>query len=146
MQEVIKILESLVTVYTAKMTQLSEGELCKRSAQDKWSKKEIIGHLIDSAQNNIRRFIVARYEDCPHIVYQQDNWVAMQDYQHYLSNELISLWQLNNKHICIILKNIAEKDYNRLCNTGKETEDLYSLEFLASDYVEHQLHHLKQIV
>jgi threonyl-tRNA synthetase len=145
MQKTIKILEAFITIYTEKMKRLSEEELCARPSADKWSKKEIIGHLIDSAQNNIRRFIVARYENRPHIVYQQDNWVAMQNYQHYPSEELITLWKLINKHICIVLTNISEKDYNRLCNTGKETEELHKLEFLVSDYVEHQLHHLQQI-
>ncbi|MFI5133591.1 MAG: DinB family protein [Chitinophagales bacterium] len=146
MQKVIDELNTLVADYTEKIVSFSEEALSAKPDPKKWSKKEIIGHLVDSAQNNIRRFIVGQYEIKPHIIYYQDNWVAMQDYRHYDTTSLIQLWRLLNKHICVILKSMSEEKYERLCNTGEEKEELYSLEFLAKDYVDHHLHHLKQIV
>ena len=145
MQEIVNQLNALVSEYSEKLKKISEEDFLAKPNPKKWSKKEIIGHLIDSAQNNIRRFIVGQYENKPHIVYYQDEWVAMQDYQHYSTTELIQLWQLLNQHICIILKNIPSENYQRLCNTGKEKESLDTLEFLAKDYVDHHMHHLKQI-
>ena len=89
--------------------------------------------------------IRAQYEDKPHIVYNQDVWAAVQGYQQYPSKELITLWQLLNKHICIILTNMPIETYGRLCNTGKDEERLYTVEFLANDYITHLVHHLKQV-
>ncbi len=41
---------------------------------NKWSKKEIIGHLINSATNNHQRFVRCQFETIPKIVYDQNKW------------------------------------------------------------------------
>src|SRR6185436_12071230 len=74
-------MHGLIVDYTEKFKQFSEEEWAAKPDPKKWSKKEILGHLVDSAQNNIRRFIVGQYENNPQIVYNQDQWVAMQVYQ-----------------------------------------------------------------
>jgi hypothetical protein len=113
-----------------------------KPSPSKWSKKEIMGHLIDSAQNNIRRFIVAQYEDSPYIRYDQDQWVAISNYQQYSYQDLIDLWQLLNKHIVMILKNMTPEMAQRNCRT----EDAHTVEFLATDYIRHLKHHLHQVL
>ena len=67
------------------------------------ARKKSLGHLVDSAQNNIRRFIVAQYDERPKIVYNQDKWVAITNYQQYPLTDLINLWYQLNKHICQVL-------------------------------------------
>jgi hypothetical protein len=109
---------------------------------DKWSKRELIGHLIDSAQSNIRRFIVAQYEDKPTIVYAQDHWVMAADYQNYPLHDLVQLWVLINKHAVRVLKNVPA---NMLGNEV-QTQELHSIEWLAADYNKHLLHHLHQVL
>lgn len=146
MEEVVQQLESIVAGYSAKLLNFSEEELTHQPAPGKWSRKEIIGHLIDSAQNNIRRFVITQYESSPHVVYAQNDWVSIQHYKDYDSKDLITLWQLLNKHIGIILKNLAKEKYQLQCNTGMEKEELHTIEFLAKDYITHHLHHLNQIV
>ncbi len=145
MQEIVKQLNVLIKEYSVKFLNLSEEELSFKPVSGKWSKKETIGHLIDSAQNNIRRFITAQYQTNPHVVYEQDTWVAVQNYQQYNSKELIMLWQLLNKHIAVILQNMPAQKYQLQCNTGKKRKELHTIEFLAADYITHHLHHLKQI-
>jgi len=145
MEEVAQQLENIINTYTVKFLNFTEAELSLKPSADKWSKKEIIGHLIDSAQNNIRRFIVTQYETTPHVVYAQDDWVRIQNYDQYNSKDLITLWALLNKHIVVILKNMPAEKYQLQCNTGKGQEELHSIEFLATDYITHHLHHLKQI-
>ena len=145
MQEVIKQLNEIVTEYFIRFSNLPDDELSLKTAPGKWSKKEIIGHLIDSAQNNVRRFITVQYQTNPHVVYNQDVWVSAQNYQQYNNTDLILLWQLLNKHICIALQNIPVEKYQHVCNTGKGQDELYTIEFLAKDYIVHHLHHLKQI-
>jgi hypothetical protein len=44
---------------------ISEAESKARPAPDQWSPKEVLGHLIDSAANNYRRFVDAQSKDDP---------------------------------------------------------------------------------
>jgi DinB superfamily len=124
---------------------LSESELCHKPMPEKWSKKEILGHLIDSAQNNIRRVILSQYEEGAHILYDQHVWVNAADYQHYNSNDLCQLFILLNKHFCILIKNLPESKYKIYTNWGKDKPDLVSIEFVIHDYLRHLNHHLGQI-
>ena len=142
MEKTIQQLQGIISNYTVQLKGVSEAEWTYKPNATKWSKKEILGHLIDSAQNNIRRFVVAQYEDKPKIVYAGDKWVASADYQNYLTADLIELWMLLNKHTCIILKNITAGAAENLC----ETEESYTIEWLAEDYNKHLLHHLHQVL
>lgn len=142
MQETITELEKIINKYTPLLTSLDKNVFEAKPSLNKWSKKEIVGHMIDSAQNNIRRFIVAQYEDEPHIVYRQDDWVKISNYQNYPAKDLVDLWVLLNKHICIILKNIPAEKQKSICVTEKS----HTIEWLASDYNKHLLHHLHQVL
>jgi len=145
MQQTVKQLLALVEEYTDKFSNIPDTEFAQKPASGKWSKKEITGHLVDSAQNNIQRFVRAQYINRPHIVYHQDEWVAEQNYQHYNKHDLIELWALLNKHICVILANMPQEAYGLEVNVGKEQEKLVTLQFLAEDYIVHHLHHINQI-
>jgi len=136
--------ELLTTIneYLPKLNSLNEEETSIKPSPNKWSKKEILGHLIDSAQNNIRRFIVAQYEDTPAITYRQDDWVSMNHYQSYSLKELIQLWYLQNKQICVILSDLSKEAFERNC----QTESIHTIEWLAEDYIKHLKHHLHQVL
>ncbi len=142
MEKTIQQLQSILSSYAEHLNSLTEDEWMYKLDPAKWSKKEILGHLIDSAQNNIRRFVVAQYDDKPKIVYAQDNWVVAANYQNYLITDLTSLWLLFNKHMCIVLKNVPAELCENLCDVG----ELYSIEWLAQDYNKHLLHHLHQLL
>jgi hypothetical protein len=135
-------LEQLLADYLPQLQKADEGRYAIKPAPGKWSKKEIIGHLVDSAENNLRRFIVARYEENPVIVYKQDNWVAINNYQERPLNELVQTWYLINKQIVSVLRNTPAEMYQRLCNTEAE----HSIEWLANDYIVHLKHHLHQVL
>ena len=134
--------EQIINDYTPKLKQTDPGEFSDKPFPLKWSKKEMLGHLIDSAQNNIRRFVVAQHEKEPHIVYAQDNWVMAADYRNYPNEDLVNLWVLLNKHIVIILKNLPAGAEKRKVKTG----ELHTIEWLAEDYNKHLLHHLHQVL
>jgi hypothetical protein len=140
-------LRLIITTYSTAFTALKEEDFSIKPNPEKWSKKEIVGHLIDSAQNNLRRFIVGQYESVPpHIVYDQDFWVQANQYQNMTSMDVIVLWMLVNYRICEVLENMPEANYTRQCNTGKGAEQLYTLEWLATDYLKHMKHHVNQII
>jgi hypothetical protein len=143
MTETIQQLEEIINNYTPKLQHLTEDELNYRAAPGKWSRKEQLGHLIDSAQNNIRRFIESQYlEQPPVIVYNQDEWVRLSDYENYNATDLTRLWTLLNFHICTILSKMPEDKYNNLCFRRES----HTIEWLAADYNKHLLYHLHRIL
>jgi hypothetical protein len=143
MQPTILNLEKIIHTYSPRLAAVPDLLYAEKPRLDKWSKKEILGHLVDSAQNNIRRFIVAQYEDCPTIGYAQDAWVACSDYPHYAIGDLIMLWTLLNRHIVVILRQMSADAAQRLCSMGGQPQNL---EWVAADYCNHLLHHLHQIL
>ncbi|MEQ8414157.1 MAG: DinB family protein [Imperialibacter sp.] len=138
-------IEEAIAAGYASFESISDNEWNQKPTAKKWSKKEILGHLIDSAQNNLRRFIVSQHEPDDKIYYHQDEWVLHQNYQSADINELQQLWLLINKQLVRTVRNIPASALKNTCNTGKEAVELHSLEFLIEDYHAHMLHHLKQI-
>jgi hypothetical protein len=142
MRSIANELESVITTYLPSLKALDESRFAYKPSPSKWSKKEVIGHLIDSAQCNIRRFVMAQYEETPVIIYNQDQSVTIAGYQHWNSNDLIDLWRLLNLQIGEILKNTSTETAQRQCMT----EDLHTIEWLAIDYLKHLKHHLHQVL
>jgi hypothetical protein len=135
-------LEQIINNHLPALHQLTNEAWLYKPNPDKWSRKEILGHLADSAHSNIRRFVVAQYEDNPSIRYNQDQWVAINHYQQWPAGDIISLWYALNKQICHILNNTPEGRYERTC----QTEALHTIAWLADDYVKHLLHHLHAVL
>ncbi len=142
MKAIAKELEATLQQHFSPLKSMEESTLAYKTSPIKWSKKEVIGHLIDSAQSNIRRFVMAQYEENPTIVYNQDKSVAIAGYQQWDSTDLIELWYLLNKQICEILKNTSLETAQRQCRT----EELHTIEWLAQDYIKHLKHHLHQVL
>ncbi|MCC6461664.1 MAG: DinB family protein [Saprospiraceae bacterium] len=133
-------------LYAERLSALPETSFTRRPAPDKWSPKEIIGHLVDSAQNNIQRFVRAQYEEQPvHILYRQNDWVALQHYQAYPAADLLSLWVLLNRHLAHIWRHMPPEAWAIPCRIGPSATETISLEDLAADYLRHLQHHLAQI-
>lgn len=112
---------------------------------EKWSKKEILGHLIDSACNNQQKFVrtMANFR-VDFIGYQQNHWVDSQKYNAANWQDLISLWQFYNLHLAHIIENFNNE---LLANEITiENAGTFTLEFIIKDYVEHLKHHLGQIL
>ena len=142
MHPIASELEAVIQGHVAALRAMLKDKMEYKPAPGKWSKKEILGHMIDSAQNNIRRFIVAQYEDNPTITYKQDNWVAISGYQTYDQTALVNLWYLLNKHIVVILERMPAEMMQRSCQTEKP----HTIDWLAKDYIRHLLHHLHQVL
>lgn len=138
----IQELERILAMAEPVLPQISEEAFTHRISPEKWSYKEILGHLCDSAQTNIRRFVVGQYEEQPFIVYQQDFWVGAANYQSYDTHALIQFWLLLNRHIIQVLSHIPAGNEERICIT----QEPHTIEWLAADYNKHLLHHLNAIL
>ncbi|MES2678411.1 MAG: DinB family protein [Bacteroidota bacterium] len=140
----IERLEHLCRVIPALLKGIDEPSFSSQPQPGKWSKKEILGHLVDSATNNHQRFVRGQFENTPTIIYDQDKWNESNHYLKINSAQLITFWENYNRHLLEVVKNIPEKKLQNKVNSGGE--DNYTLEFLIQDYVVHMEHHLKQVV
>ena len=119
-------------------------ELIKKPAPDKWSKLEILGHLVDSAANNHQRFIRVQFEGAPTIFYDQNNWVTHNHYNELPLEGILQLWSSYNRHLVEVIKKVPTENLSRQCRMRDGR--LVSLEWLITDYAKHMEHHLTQIL
>lgn len=123
---------------------------------NRWSQKELIGHLVDSAYNNHQRFLRAEAQgNLVFWTYAQDEWVVKNQYQQRNANEIIELWYRTNQHLCalisglsdeLIQKQTKEHNFHRICMKRIGEEDSTSLGYLIWDYIFHLEHHLAQLL
>jgi uncharacterized damage-inducible protein DinB len=127
----------------------------RRPAMGKWSPREILGHLIDSASNNHQRFVRARWqEDLVFPGYDQDGWVEAQRYQDAAWPELVTLWASYNRHLARVMAATpapirqaarARHNFDRIAYRPVAPDQPATLEYFMDDYVGHLDHHLQQI-
>lgn len=140
-----QILKNIIDNELQRFQTISEEEWEHKVNPQKWSKKEIIGHLCDSAFTNIRRFVITQYKENENIVYDQNLWVKAQNYQNVSVSELINLWKALNYQIVHVVENIPDELLQRTCDTTKTELQRFTLEFIIKDYIDHLQHHLKAI-
>lgn len=146
MIETAKRLEELLKTGQTYLSQASGSDLKYKSLPGKWSKQEILGHLIDSGINNLQRFTEIQSAERPFKVrkYKQDDLVIANAYQDADMSELLPFWLALNKRILKVM----EKQTEAALNYQIELPDgqLSDLRFLMTDYVDHLEYHLKQIM
>jgi hypothetical protein len=137
-------LRTILDMVPAKLEGISEAESEQRPGPGKWSKKEILGHLVDSAANNHQRFVRTQAEPLLSFPgYAQEFWVRTQQYQGESWETLIDLWRCYNTHLVHVVNQIPEARLHHQCSvSGAEP---VTLEFLITDYVRHLKQHLRQI-
>lgn len=147
MKSIVDDLNLTIAGFMEKLRTIQEADMRAKPRPEKWSRIEVIGHLIDSAHSNLRRFVTGQYEATPpHIIYEQEFWVKANAYQQAPIETVITLWILMNHRIATVLSQMDEKNYTKQCNTGRGEQNLHSLIWLASDYVKHMKHHLNQVI
>jgi hypothetical protein len=128
-----------------RLSAITEPESMTRSGAGKWSRKEVLGHLIDSASNNHQRFVRAQLDGALNFPgYQQDGWNRAQQYQSEPWANLVWLWASYNRHLAHVIGAMPDDAGPRICVIGGGSP--VTLEFLVTDYVVHLEHHLEQIL
>ncbi len=146
MSETTNKLEQLLKDGLHYLLKSPESEINRKVSPEKWSKKEILGHLIDSGINNLQRFTEIQFESKPYKIrkYQQNELVIANDYQNAKTNEIIEFWLSINNRIKNLMELQTEKTLNYKIELEKDT--ISDLRFLMKDYVDHLEHHLNQIM
>ena len=110
-----------------------------------WTRKQILGHLLDSAANNRQRFVRASTEGAYQgPKYAQDAWVSAHGYAEQPWLLLLSWWETEHEILMAIVDRIPEDKLGTQCVVGEDAP--VTLQFLIEDYVAHQKWHLKQLL
>lgn len=156
MADLFQEFKQIIDVSESELLGISEAQSQTRTAEGKWSKKEILGHLIDSASNNHRRFVEAQLkDDLIFPGYDQENWVTLQHYHTTPWPDLVALWKSYNAHLAHVVSVIphdkltAKQQRHTLDKIAWKTvraDEPVSLEYLIRDYLAHLQDHVNQIV
>lgn len=146
MTKTIHKLESLLLTLNDYTSTASHTELSHKNNPDKWSKKEILGHLIDSGINNLQRFTEIQFVSRPFKItpYHQMELVKANNYQDTETKDIIALILAINNQIINVMSHQTNESlkYEVELPEGK----IVDLSYLMKDYVDHFEHHTKQIV
>ena len=145
MADTIAQFESLLKTVPARLVDLPDEAVAHKPAAGRWSKKEILGHLIDSAGNNHQRFV--RAQGTPRLEfpeYEQEFWVATQAYATESWPDLVNLWLLLNRHLLHVVKAMPGEVLSHEVVIGGGPA--MTLEALVAGYLGHLEHHLAQLL
>jgi hypothetical protein len=126
------------------LRQVSEAESSTPALKGGWSRKQVIGHLIDSASNNHQRFVRASLQGSLEFPgYDQDGCVRVQAVQRAPWPLLVTVWTNCNLYLAHVIAHLPASQLEAPCRIGED--EPVTLRFLAEDYLTHLLHHLGQI-
>ena len=127
-----------------KLRKVSEPESAAPALKGGWSRKQVIGHLIDSASNNHQRFVrAAQQESLDFPGYDQEGNMRVQAPQDADWPLLVSLWVTYNRYLAHIIAHLPVSKLETPCRIGPH--EPVTLRFVATDYLRHLVHHLGQI-
>ena len=109
-----------------------------------WTRKQVLGHLLDSAANNRQRFVRAATEGAySGPKYAQGAWVAAHGYAEQNWDDLLFWWAAEHQLLMAVVDRISDDRLGTLCRIGDD--EPVTLGFLIEDYLRHHRHHLAQI-
>jgi DinB superfamily len=144
-QELGELLRKTIREERPKLQAIPEKTAATRpGASEGWSRKQELGHLIDSATNNRVRFIVAALNGkYTGPTYDGRGWVELGGYSDAPWTDLVELWTRLNEALAAAIERIPDERLSTECNINGGP---VSLDFLIRDYVVHMQHHLDHIL
>jgi DinB superfamily len=137
-------LERILAEVPSRLGKLDGATAARKPSPGKWSPKEELGHLLDSAANNHQRIVRVQMEDKLAMPgYQQENWVKVHGYQERDWRELIGLWTALNRHLLAAAQSVPPSAWANTCMVGDSGP--LTLDFVFTDYLSHMLHHLQHL-
>jgi len=149
-------LNKIITNSVDKINAIGNQDFEYKASVSKWSKKEILGHLIDSAYNNHQRFLRANAQN--NLVFQgydQDEWVIKNNYQNRSRKDVLNTWITVNRHLGILIESLPNEvltrqtqthNFHKICMNLLKEKETSTLSYLIWDYLFHIEYHLNQII
>lgn len=144
MHSVATELRRIIADITPQLRAIDDPDFATRPRPKKWSRKEVLGHLIDSACNNQQKFV--RMMETPQldfVGYHQDEWVDLQKWATADWHNMVQLWSSYNLHIAWLIESVEPTHLQH--EVMIDGVGPFTLDFIMPDYVEHLKHHLNQI-
>ncbi len=139
------LLERTISTELPELRKITEDQAASALSNGAWSKKEELGHLIDSATNNHVRFVRITLEDgFKGPAYAQNDWVALHGYNEIPWSAIVNLWNQYNWLLVHLIAHIPEPRLQAEATIGSGTA--VTLQFIIEDYVLHMRHHLDHIL
>jgi DinB superfamily len=140
----LTVLQELIDRLPARLQALPSGKVERKPAADKWSAKEELGHLLDSAANNHQRIVRAQLEEHPAMPgYDGDAWVALHQYQRRDWQSLIDRWVMLNCQLQAAAEAVPDLAWTRTLTIADSAP--LTLRFVFDDYIRHMLEHLQHM-
>ena len=151
-----EILISIVENGSKQIRAIEPKKMAVKPSTEKWSKQEILGHLVDSAINNYQRILLTQLkEDLIFEGYDQVNWVKINDYQSKDVMDILRTWEALNRHITgliavtpisVIVRKTSHHAFDKISMKRLQSGTPSNLSYLIWDYLFHVEHHLAQII
>ncbi|MGA2615183.1 MAG: DinB family protein [Spirochaetia bacterium] len=139
-----RAIQQIVEREVPRLRLMQPKEVSASSAPGKWSRKEILGHLIDSASNNHQRFVRAQVADeLSFPGYAQTDWVRVQGWAQADWQGIVDMWSALNRHLAHVVGRVPAEKLRTQCRIGDNAP--MTLEALIADYIRHMKHHLEQL-
>ena len=127
-----------------KLNAITESNADERYYKESWTRKQVLGHLLDSAANNHVRFVVATIEGTfTGPFYAQNDWVNLHGYQTLPWAVLLEQWRGQNAMLAQVVERIPQEKLTSQCHIGNDAP--VTLKFLIEDYLDHMDHHVADI-
>lgn len=139
-------LSSVVTEAMRALENAGRSEnVAHKPSPTRWSKKEILGHLVDSASNNHQRFVRAALEGTLTFPgYEQEGWARIQRHGDAEWSQLLVLWSTYNLRLATVIEGLPASAASVPCRIG--SAEPVTLSWLVEDYIRHMRHHLRQLI
>ncbi|MEK3687783.1 DinB family protein [Paenibacillus sp. FSL R10-2736] len=139
-------LQQLLAAVPAAYNRFTPEEAAAPRPGGKWSCLQLLGHLCDSAINNLTRFIKVQYEPQPLQLayYDQNEWMSAQQYASAPHDEILTLWISLNQSVLRAVSRMSAEQLALLFLRNDGTT--VTLQWLVEDYVDHMKHHLRQMI
>ena len=145
--DAIQRLENNLLEFPERFLRFSEEEILEKPAPGKWSKKEILGHLVDSAINNLKRFtdVQALPQPCKLVQYRQNELVSINRYQQVPLEHVLEMWRSLNKQIVYVVRNTDAEKFELVFEFPNDERELKTFGWVFCDFGGHMGHHFRQI-
>lgn len=149
-------LRAAIAAAEPELRSISDTDSARHPSPGKWSPRQIVGHLIDSASNNHQRFVRAVWQDdMVFPAYAQEQWVKLQAYDIAPWPDLIALWAAYNRHLARVMELVPAEsrlrvrerhNLDRIAMRAPRSRSEATLDYFMRDYVNHLEMHLRQIL
>jgi hypothetical protein len=138
------LLRALIDRLPARLTNLSADQVQRKASSSEWSRKEELGHLLDSAANNHQRIVRTQLEDNPAMPgYDGAQWVILHRYQDRDWAALVAIWADLNRQLLAAAEAVPDSAWSRTCTIADSAP--LTLKFVFDDYLDHMRHHLRHM-